>query len=78
MSMLIFETIEKNTEELNYDTMLTTLDILFKKDMVDIISPTIKKIVDNGILQTQNDNVIKKLADILDNETQEQIENEYF
>jgi hypothetical protein len=76
--MSIFEKIENKKEEFNYDTILTTLDILLSNNMIDSLSPKIKSIIDNSILQTQSDNVTQALSDILNYKSQEEIEDEYF
>ncbi len=76
--MSIFEQREIPKEEFNYDTLLTTLDILLSNNMIDNLSPAIKEIVDNSTLKTKNDNVKQALSDTLNHKVQEEIEDEYF
>jgi hypothetical protein len=76
--MSIFEQREIPKEEFNYDTLLTTLDILLSNNMIDSLSPAMKEILDNSVLKTKNDNVKKALSDILNHKVQEEIEDEYF
>lgn len=76
--MSIFKQSEIPKEEFNYDTLLTTLDIILSNNMIDSLSPAIKEILNNSMLEAENDNVKEALSDILNYKNQEELEDEYF